>query len=343
MDSEHAPLVLDIGSGTCKVGFAGESTPRAFVPSIVGRPKTQSGTGQASVYVGDEAQAKRSILSLEYPIEHGIITNWEDMERVWNYIFYTKLRVAPEEHPVFLTEAPMNPKLNREKMIQIMFETFNVPEFYTRNRAALSLYASGRTNGIVLDSGDDVSNVVPISGEYIVPQSTRKLDFAGRNITEYLTRILAEGGYSFAASEAFETVLTELPDGQVIDIGNERFRAPEALFKPQLVGLQQAGIAQTLYDSINSSPTTIRKDLYGNVILSGGSTMFPGIADRVLKELTNLAPSGTRIKIIAPPERKYSAWVGGSMLARLTSFQGQWITRDEYDESGPAIIHRKCL
>jgi actin-related protein len=375
MDEEVTAVVIDNGSGMCKAGFAGDDAPRSVFSTIVGRPKMPGimvGLDQKEVYVGEEAQQKRGVLRIEQPIEHGVVKNWDDMEKVWHHTLYSELRVSPEEHPVLMTEAPLNPKPNRERMTQIMFEVFNVPCLYVSVQGVLALYASGRTSGVVLDSGDGVSHTVPIYEGYAIPHAIQRIHLAGRDLTEYLRQLLGRRGYSFTTAAELEIVRDikekmcyvvnnydealkeseeshsceknyELPDGRKILIGNERFKCSEILFQPHLAGHELEGVHKYVYDSVSKCDNDVRKDLFQNIILSGGSTLFEGMGERLWQEIHQLAPPTNKTKILAPPERKYSVWLGGSILASLSTFQTMWINKQEYDESGPNIIHRKCF
>lgn len=197
-----------------------------------------------------------------------------------------------------------------------------------------------------------------------------RYNYSGGDLTEYLGDLLTERGHYDVLQDKFllrdikeklcyvalsydiemETCKMscandrsyELPDGEHIVLGNERFRCPEALFQPSLVGLEIPSLPEFVYNSIMKCPIDLRKDFYGNIVLAGGSTMFGGFEDRMMKDIVALAPSMMKIKIIAPPERKYSAWIGGSILSSLSTFHSSWITRAMYDEYGPNVVHR-CL
>ncbi|BFY99860.1 hypothetical protein BsWGS_02900 [Bradybaena similaris] len=374
-EEEVARVVVDNGSGTCRAGFAGDDGPCVLFSSVVGRHRYQTPIAdmdQRESYVGDEAQLKRDILTLNYPIEHGIIINWADMEKIWHYTFYSGLRIVPEEHPVLLTEAALNPKGNREKMTQVMFETFNVPAIYISTQAVLALYASGRGSGVIVESGDGVTQIVPIFESCALLNAVTRLDLSGRDLTEYLMKILSERGYSFTTTAEREIVRDikeklcyvsvdfehdmqttsrsssleeryELPDGQTITVGNERFRCTEPMFQPSLLGLEMPSIHEGVYNCIMECDIDTRRHFYNNIIMSGGNTLFRGIGDRLQKEISLRAPANMRVNVIGFPERKYAVWIGGSILGSLSTFQRMWILKEEYEDVGPAIAHRKRL
>ncbi|KAJ1646663.1 centractin- actin- protein of the dynactin complex [Coemansia asiatica] len=374
----NQPVVIDNGSGVIKAGFAGDDQPKSFFSSFVGRPKhlrMMAGAVEGDYFIGRQAEDLRGLLKVSYPLEHGIVTDWEDMEKIWSYIYNDELKTLSEEHPVLLTEAPLNPSANREQAAQIFFETFNVPAFYTSIQAVLSLYASGRTTGVVLDSGDGVSHAVPVFEGFALPHAIRRIDVAGRDVTEYLQVLMQKAGCNLYTSAEKEIVrqikekicyialdaakeekemgavgsssdgkarsdVFKLPDGNLVNLGNERFRAPEILFQPDIIGLEYPGIHQIVADSISRADIDLRRSLYSNIVLSGGTTLTRGFGDRLLAELRKQAVKDCKIKISAPPERKYSTWIGGSILASLSTFKKMWISAEEYQED-PDIIHKK--
>jgi len=298
------------------------------------------------------------------------VTSWDKMEKIWHHTYYNELRLAPEEHPVMLSEFILNPKKNREAMTQIHFESFDVPAMYVQNQAALSLYASGRTTGCVFDSGYGLSRTVSIFKGQAVRHSVQYLDIAGRDLNQWMVKCLQENGYNLNTNAEREMARDmkeklayvamdydkelksggtkferdyELPCGNVIRVDDARFKCPEVLFQPSMIGKNSVGIHQTTYNSIMTCDVTIRKELYANIVCSGGTTMLTGLAKRLSKEVAALAPPTVSIKIFAPPERKFSAWIGGSILTALESFKSMWITKSEYDDAGANIVHRKCL
>jgi actin, other eukaryote len=374
MSDEANAVVIDNGTGMCKAGIAGDDAPRACFPAVVGRPRHGKiiGSDGKDVYVGTDAYNKKGLLTLSYPVEHGKIESWDDMTKIWNHCYYNELRVDPTEQPVHLTEAPKNPKNNREQMMQIFFEEFSVPAFYVSIQAVLSLYSSGRVTGLVFDAGDGVTHVVPVYEAYSLNHAIARMDLAGRDMTHWMKELLTEVGASFSTTAELEIVKEikekkcyvaldyeeelavyeqgdskdtefELPDGNIIKFGSQQIRCPEALFKPSMLGKDFGGVHTTAYNSVQKCDVDLRRELFNNITLSGGTTMFPGINDRLAKEISALAPSSVKVKVVAPNERKYSVWIGGSVLSTLATFQTMWVQRSEYDESGASIVHRKCF
>ena len=367
-------IVLDNGTGISKNGYAGEDQPRSVFPTMIGTPKYHNILSEykhftREYYIGEEASELSGIMKLNFPIEHGIVDDWNSMEKIWHYTFYTDLRIDPSEHPVLLTEAPLNPRSNRERMGEIMFETFNVPALYVATQAVLSLYASGRVTGTVIDIGDGVSHIVPIFEGFALSHAIERVDLAGRDVTRYLQRLLRQKGVTLMTSAETEIVrdikeklcyiatdpekeimLSKkvagmeknfmLPDGETINVGVERFLAPECFFNPSAVGKEIPPLDDLIVGAIYECDVDLRRELFSNIVLSGGSTMYPGFKERLAKEIKEQIPDSVDVRIVSPPERMYSVWIGGSILASLKTFNRMWITRREYKEMGPQVIHR---
>ncbi|MGH0136620.1 UNVERIFIED_CONTAM: hypothetical protein FKN15_070027 [Acipenser sinensis] len=310
----NQPVVIDNGSGVIKAGFAGDQIPKYCFPNYVGRPKhvrVMAGALEGDLFIGPKAEEHRGLLTIRYPMEHGIVKDWNDMERIWQYVYSKdQLQTFSEEHPVLLTEAPLNPRKNRERAAEVFFETFNVPALFISMQAVLSLYATGRTTGVVLDSGDGVTHAVPIYEGFAMPHSIMRIDIAGRDVSRYLRLYLRKEGYDFHTSSEFEIVKTIKERACFLSINPQKDEA-----------LDTEKVQYTLPD---------------------GSTI-EGFGDRLLSEVKKLAPKDVKIKISAPQERLYSTWIGGSILASLDTFKKMWVSKKEYEEDGARAIHRKTF
>uniref|UniRef100_A0A915IW72 Uncharacterized protein n=1 Tax=Romanomermis culicivorax TaxID=13658 RepID=A0A915IW72_ROMCU len=296
-------------------------------------------------------------------MEHGIVNDWNDMELVWGYLYGKgQLQTDKEEHPVLLTEAPLNPTKNREKMAEIFFETFNVPALFVSMQAVLSLYSTGK-----LHTEEQLASFW-IAATALLTQSRFSKVLQCRTALCVSTLLLRKEGFDFHKSSEFELVRqikeklcylstnplrdenTEiekiqytLPDGSRIDLGQCRFRAAECLFRPDLIGEEAEGVHECLVYSIQKSDLELRKVLYQNIVLSGGSTLFQGFGDRLLNETKKLAPKDVKIRISAPQERRHSTWIGGSILASLDTFRKMWVSKKEYEDEGAKVINRKTF
>ncbi|KAL5017526.1 hypothetical protein ScPMuIL_007115 [Solemya velum] len=368
-------VVLDCGSGTTKAGFAQNRAPSLVFPSIVGRPRIQVAVPESekiSTYVGRGALERRGVLTYKYPIECGCVTNWDDAELLWLHAF-EELGVSPEEHALLLSEPPLNPKANREKMAQLVFENLNCPAFYLANHATLAVYASGQLTGMVLESGDGATYPVPVYEGHALHHAILKVLTSGRAMTYFLSRLLIDKGYDFQTTAEMriaenikeklcyvatdfknEQEMTrktpsmmekryQLPDGQTISVGRERFLCAEAFFDPTVMGDEMPGIHETMVNSIRRCCGDIRPTLYSNIVLSGGNTMFPGLGVRLEKEINRLVPDVNGIRVNSHPGRNHFTFLGGCIIACSSMFEKMVITKDDYDEYGPILVHRKCF
>lgn len=380
-------IVCDNGTGFVKCGFEGENFPAATFPCIIGKPvlrfeETLCDQELKDIVVGEDCSRLRNQLEVSYPIKNGIIQDWEGMGHVWDHMLYENLKAEPSECKILLSDPPLNPTRNRQKLVQTMFETYNFSGLSIQINAILTLYAQGLLTGLVVDSGDGVTNIVPVIDGYSFPHATKRVNIAGHHITSYLIELLLRRGYALNRTSDFETareikerlcyisydfkreiqlgtettVLVKdymLPDGRVIRVGTERFQAPEALFNPELIDIEGAGLADLVFQCIQGMDIDHRLVLYQHIVLNGGSTMYPGLPSRLeeevrLRYLNNVLQGNKqglkkfRLRIEDPPSRKYMVYLGGSVLAGIMKDEPHfWISRQEYEEEGLRCL-QKC-
>lgn len=365
---------MDAGTGSFRVGVAGEQVPRAVFSSLVGRPRnkvTLEGLEHKEAFIGQEAELKRNILSVRNPIQRGVVTEWDDMELLVHHA-YDSLRCQSASHPVLLTERPFSPKANKEKMVQMMFESFGVPSVYIGAQGVLSLYTAGRTTGLVLDVGEGVAHAVPVYEGFAIPHAAWRQDIAGQDVTNYLAKLLGERGYdahvagmkdavrdikeklsyvsldypqelASVGSNASSIEKTyRLPDGQDVTLDEELFRCNEALFQPVFLELEAVGIHEATYKAATKCDRSISPQLLGSIVVCGGATRTRGFCERLQNELLALVPSAAKVHVHPSQEPQYSVWIGGSVLASMATFKQMWITRKEYEETGAKVVHSKC-
>ena len=418
-------VVIDNGSFTTKCGFSGEDAPRAVFPTVIGKPRIITpmmgmGLVYKDLYVGEEAEAKRDVLSLSRPLEKGIIVNMDDMTSIWEHTLRTELRIEHESHRVLLTQKALTLESVKASTLQVMFERIHVKACCIETQSVLSLLSAGRTTGLVLDAGYASTCTVPVVDNAALKQAVCMLDVGGRELDLYWMQLMRDKGVTFTSCtdwaimrdmkekmgyisrnlesamnndlDAMRTVY-ELPDGQKLKFDDIRFQCPEALFKPQrIAGDNDAsgGLTGMLLESVakcgvRDDGGSLGEQLLGNIVLSGGTSMFAGFKERLYDGLTmTIGPivphkhlvngfmrsygqrvygdvvdvacgyldvdeastvyaGRDRVGIIALPERKYVTWIGGSILASLSTFEERWITKEQYEESGLSMVQRKLL
>lgn len=373
--SKTPAIIFDNGSGIFKAGFSEDFAPFVTFPTIVGKAKNQNlmiGMDQKEFYVGNEAASKPNLLHISRPIVKGQIEDWSKMEQIWQHTYENELVVDPQEHTILVTEPPLMSNKYHEKLAEIFFESFHVENFYSSITSVLALYSTGKTTGIVLESGEGITHSVPIFEGFAIPYATIKLDIGGYDLTNHLVSLFKEGGINVGSEispELFNQIkekkcfvtfdydtsikeyqknktrelCTTLPDGTEVFLTDQSFRCPEILFQPNKIEKDFYGIHEAIYQSILKCNQAIRKDLYSSILLAGGNTMFPGINQRLSKEISALAPSTMSIKTKAPQERKYSVWIGGSILTSVDSFKHLLVNSKDYKEYGPTILFKKIF
>ncbi|XP_052759786.1 uncharacterized protein LOC128202738 isoform X2 [Mya arenaria] len=354
MDGDIEPVVVDLGTWMCKAGYAGDKTAQAYERTLVAKAQPdQLCFGTAALQSGEEHE-------LSCPMSRGAVTDWEHMERFLNYVFSKELRSGIADCSMLVTEVPNNEQSNRHSLVELMFEKFNIPALYLAIPACLALYSSGRLTGAVLDIGGSVTHAVAIKNGKICSTfddannttAMQRINVGGHDVTETLARTVdARCGTSYSSSLRRllqmeylkervciygESTQHTLPDGTAVEVDEEiRNICAMSHYHCQ-------GIKSILYDVISACDHDVRPELLKNVIVSGGASMPLGVVDTITSSLRRSVTSGTGITVVAPPERKKSTWLGGSVLASLSTFPEFCKSRRDYQEHGVSYFDSFC-
>jgi actin len=357
-------IVIDIGTHSCKAGFNGENAPRVVIPTVIGKSKNEYINfleDTHKLYFGREAINNANFLKLDYPVKNSIITDYDKMEKFLNHLFHSELKTKPEAHNVFLTESLFSSNADREKIAEIMFEKFGIFNIHLEPQPIMTLYSTPKTSGIIIESGESMTQIVPVFENYIIPQGVRTIPIAGSEMTQNLfdilqpelkkhnvgnplqiSRKLKEKYMEIDNGESNRNLMIpfELPDGNIINIGEERYNIPEEIFN----SVDKTSLQQIIYDCVNNIDIHLRKDIVSNIILGGGNTMIKGFTERLRSELKNIFKKDDEtIKINAQAERLYSAWIGASVVCSIGNFQHMWLSKNDFEEVGHNIVYKKHI
>ena len=372
--NKYSTVVIDAGSGLIKAGFGGEDGPRSIFNSIVGTPKQMElmvGMELQNRYVGDNAIARYEIMNFSYPIQRGEVTDWDKYENLMHYLLYSEMRVVPEEISILITEGPRTSRKNREKLTEILFETFNVKRLHIANSSMVGLYSYGKTSGLIVDSGYNVTSTVPVYEGYPLAHASLKINIGGEDLSKNLLsmiqnnldetyvdmkgRFLADDikeklGFVLLNQDDADDVKDstyELPDGKKIELGSELFKANEILFNPDEDEQKENGIMSLknmVIDSINKCDNEIKNDIKENICLTGGTTLLKNFPEKLKNEISD-SSEGIHFNLSAEQERLFSTWIGGSIVSSLDNFQFMWVSKKEYNDNGKSllVIDSKCF
>ena len=369
MKTNYSSIIIDVGSGLMKVGFGGEDGPRNIFNSIVGIPKMAGlkvGMEQKERYIAEEAIANAEFMNFYSPIQRGEVVDWDKFETLMHYLLYSQIEVVPEDISVLITETPLSSQKTRAKISELLFEKFNVQKCHIANSSMLGLFSYGKSSGIVVDSGYNITSTVPVYEGFPLVYASQKINLGGEDLSNKILDIVKD-----KLDKTYKTIkgklLSEdikdklgfvtmninqeekvekkyiLPDAKELIMGNELYEVNEILFNPG-ENQELKSVTQMVVDSLNLCDDDVKKDINESICLIGGTTLMKNFPERLKVELSDVKDFGL-YNMASNPERQFSAWIGGSIMISLDNFQYLWVTKEEFDENGKSLIaiDSKCF